>query len=383
MPIDLGTSPTGTPPTAEEKTQILSALGIGDTATRSGAETLTNKTITSPVFAGISSGQLDLPTQTTATESSLINRTMLKRELVYLRNAVQRFNVYRTLSSRGGLNSASIGRSGTTYTDNIDAAQLSMSTASFDHTSWAEHNFGACYVDNSSGATLSWLTPFSFAFKVSGVQFNAASLAVFYLGVSGPTQNGVPITRGVGLSFSKDGYRMWAHSGVTYAATGVASTDIITAVGHNFIDGDVIQFSALTGGTNLTTATRYFVINVSGNNFQLSNTSGGPVLDFTTNITAATIPQLPTFSSVIAGLPSITLGFQSVSSFLITNNGLGTASLFYGAFNSAISNTAISTIAIPSSGTTIASMRLNATSNGSYSSTTSALGVVTTAFAPF
>jgi hypothetical protein len=80
MPIDLGTSPTGTPPTAEEKTQILSALGIGDAATRSGAETLTNKTITSPVFAGAANGQLDIPTQAATTASSVITRSLYEQE---------------------------------------------------------------------------------------------------------------------------------------------------------------------------------------------------------------------------------------------------------------------------------------------------------------
>jgi hypothetical protein len=80
MPIDLGTSPTGTPPTAEEKTQILSALGIGDAATRSGAETLTNKTITSPIFAGAANGQLDIPTQAATTASSVITRSLYEQE---------------------------------------------------------------------------------------------------------------------------------------------------------------------------------------------------------------------------------------------------------------------------------------------------------------
>lgn len=80
MPIDLGTSPTGTPPTAEEKTQILSALGIGDAATRSGAETLTNKTLTSPVFAGAANGQLDIPTQAATTASSVITRSLYEQE---------------------------------------------------------------------------------------------------------------------------------------------------------------------------------------------------------------------------------------------------------------------------------------------------------------
>lgn len=80
MPIDLGTSPTGTPPTAAEKIQILSALGIADAATRSGAETLTNKTLTSPVFAGVANGQLEISTQGANTASSVITRSLYEQE---------------------------------------------------------------------------------------------------------------------------------------------------------------------------------------------------------------------------------------------------------------------------------------------------------------
>lgn len=80
MPIDLGTSPTGTPPTTEEKLQILSALGIGDAATRSGAETLTNKTITSPVFAGEANGQLEIATQAATNATSVMTRFLHEQE---------------------------------------------------------------------------------------------------------------------------------------------------------------------------------------------------------------------------------------------------------------------------------------------------------------
>jgi hypothetical protein len=80
MPIDLGTSPTGTPPTTEEKNQILFALGIADASTRSGAETLTNKTLTSPVFAGVANGQLQIATQTAATATSVMTRFLHEQE---------------------------------------------------------------------------------------------------------------------------------------------------------------------------------------------------------------------------------------------------------------------------------------------------------------
>lgn len=71
--------------------------------------------------------------------------------------------------------------------------------------------------------------------------------------------------------------------------TGVASTDIITATGSAFANGQPIRFTALTGGTGLNTTTNYFVINVAGATFQVSTSLGGGASLFTTNITAGTL----------------------------------------------------------------------------------------------
>ncbi|MFN9899837.1 MAG: hypothetical protein ACK55Z_13815, partial [bacterium] len=84
-----------------------------------------------------------------------------------------------------------------------------------------------------------------------------------------------------------------------YAATGDASTDIITAVGHPFANDDIVIFNTLTGGSGLTANPTgqyylgiYKVINVSGNTFQLAapGSSTTPI-NFTTDITAATIAR--------------------------------------------------------------------------------------------
>jgi hypothetical protein len=71
--------------------------------------------------------------------------------------------------------------------------------------------------------------------------------------------------------------------------TGDAGTDIITATGSAFANGQRVRFTALTGGAGLNTTTNYFVINVSGATFQLSTTDGGSASLFTTNITAGTL----------------------------------------------------------------------------------------------
>lgn len=73
--------------------------------------------------------------------------------------------------------------------------------------------------------------------------------------------------------------------------TGVATTDVITATGHGFANGDKVQFTALTGGAGLTTGTNYFVRDRTTNTFKLALTAGGGAIDFTTDITAGTISE--------------------------------------------------------------------------------------------
>jgi hypothetical protein len=76
---------------------------------------------------------------------------------------------------------------------------------------------------------------------------------------------------------------------VSFAVTGVAATDTITATGSTFSNGQPIRFTALTGGAGLVTTTNYYVINVSGATFQVSTSVGGGASLFTTNITAGNI----------------------------------------------------------------------------------------------
>lgn len=77
---------------------------------------------------------------------------------------------------------------------------------------------------------------------------------------------------------------------VTNSVTGVAATDVITDTGHAYVANTPIVFTALTGGAGLTTGTVYFVRNpVAGVSYELSATSGGALLNFTTDISAGTV----------------------------------------------------------------------------------------------
>lgn len=73
------------------------------------------------------------------------------------------------------------------------------------------------------------------------------------------------------------------------SVTGVAATEIITVPGSAFIDGNALTFTSLTGGAGLVTGTKYYVIGASAATFQLATSQGGTAINFTTNITAATV----------------------------------------------------------------------------------------------
>lgn len=66
------------------------------------------------------------------------------------------------------------------------------------------------------------------------------------------------------------------------AFTADASTNVITAAGHGRVNGDKLRVSSagtLPGG--LSSSTDYYVIEMSGSTFKLSETSGGGAVDIT------------------------------------------------------------------------------------------------------
>lgn len=80
------------------------------------------------------------------------------------------------------------------------------------------------------------------------------------------------------------------------SATGNATTHVITtATAHGLRVGRQVRFSALTGGTGLVKATTYYVKTVpSPTTLTLAETHGGATIDFSTNITAATLTAVTT-----------------------------------------------------------------------------------------
>lgn len=83
--------------------------------------------------------------------------------------------------------------------------------------------------------------------------------------------------------------------------TGVASSDTFTDNGHGYANGDVVVFSAITGGAGLVIGRVYFVIGSTANTYQLSTTPGGSAVNFTTDVSAATIAR---FQEISGGSPA-------------------------------------------------------------------------------
>ena len=74
--------------------------------------------------------------------------------------------------------------------------------------------------------------------------------------------------------------------------TGVAATDIFTKVGHGLVNGNLVVLRSLTGGAGLVVESPYYVIAAAADTFQLSLTSGGAAVDFTTDVTTASVVKL-------------------------------------------------------------------------------------------
>lgn len=112
----------------------------------------------------------------------------------------------------------------------------------------------------------------------------------------------------VGSVLDADNSRIYVHNGVaathqyyvystssaptwpTNSVTGTEATNLINDAGHSFVNGTPLIFTALTGGAGLVVGTVYFVVTaVPGVSYQLAATSGGAAINFTTDITSATI----------------------------------------------------------------------------------------------
>ena len=136
-------------------------------------------------------------------------------------------------------------------------------------------------------------------------------------GSTGATDNAILRADGTGGATLQNSNIIIEDQVIPFSCTGDASTDIITASGHNFTTNQGVRFQSLSGGSGLNTTTNYFVRDISGDTFKISTSAGGAAFNFTTNITAG---------SIIAIQQNISLRNNSTetnSAFVITPKGTG------------------------------------------------------------
>lgn len=88
--------------------------------------------------------------------------------------------------------------------------------------------------------------------------------------------------------------------------TGVAATDIFTAIAHGYLLNDPVVFSATTGGAGITAGVTYFARDITTNTFKVAGTVGGIAVNFTTDLTAGTVLSMQAKDAAIIGPAALT-----------------------------------------------------------------------------
>ncbi len=132
--------------------------------------------------------------------------------------------------------------------------------------------------------------------------------AVYFMQDPAFTGAGHLQTATAGTVLDSTNNRLYAHNGIaathqyyvfdtsiapTYSVSGITGTEATNTInhaGHTFVNNDPVVFTSLTGGAGFVVGTVYFVVgSVAGVSYQLSATSGGAAVNFTTDISAGNI----------------------------------------------------------------------------------------------
>lgn len=119
---------------------------------------------------------------------------------------------------------------------------------------------------------------------------------------------------------------------VYQGVTGSNSSDQLTIASNRLFNGDAVYFQVITGGSALAVNVTYYVINKSGNNFQLASTVGGSALNLGSDITAGTLvqtqPEMNVWSSEYRDLFDVETSLYSApGSLTVTSTGPGSISI--------------------------------------------------------
>ena len=103
--------------------------------------------------------------------------------------------------------------------------------------------------------------------------------------------------------------------------TGAAATDIITSTAHGFQNTDQVTILTLTGGAGLSVGGTYYVRDRTTDTFKLAATSGGPAIDFTTDITTPSSVVGYDWTDIDSQLASATANNKKFILLLNLNSG--------------------------------------------------------------
>ncbi len=73
------------------------------------------------------------------------------------------------------------------------------------------------------------------------------------------------------------------------SVSGNSGTNVVTIAGASLVNGMIVTFTSLTGGSGVTVNTPYYVINASAATCKLAQTQGGSAVALGTNITAGAV----------------------------------------------------------------------------------------------
>ena len=157
-----------------------------------------------------------------------------------------------------------------------------------------------------------------------------------------------PLVTGTGYAVTPGGSGTGAkvnvtmNNSITYTIT--ASANKFTLASHGFSNGDTVYFSSITTTTGFSINTTYYIVGVSGDDFQISDTSGGTALVLTTDGSAQKTSvksiTVHTGGTGYAKNDVITITDGSGNTATITLNSYQAASLIAGIGAGTLSNDA-------------------------------------------
>ncbi len=96
------------------------------------------------------------------------------------------------------------------------------------------------------------------------------------------------------------------------SVAGVASTNVVTITGATLVDGMVVVFPTLTGGSGIAAGAPYYTVNSSGSTCKLAQTPGGSVVGLGTDITDGTA-EFKDRNDVVSSLATAPIEFNQTT----------------------------------------------------------------------